>query len=155
MNHITKIQVNIAPSGMSILAVILSKRVRKSTPKSDRNVTALNTMDTTVVTSAPPLRESLNSSAVYAVRTSWNDIVEVSDAKADYEEKKREKARARSEEKKRERAEIKIKELEAELDKLESELFGEAATDYVRAAEIEQRKAEIEEELLTLYELVM
>ena len=96
------------------------------------------------------IRESRNLMLAGAKKTA-----EITDAKADFEEKKREKARARSEEKKRERAEIKIKELEAELDKLESELFGEAATDYVRAAEIEQRKAEIEEELLTLYELVM
>ena len=80
---------------------------------------------------------------------------EPTDAKAEYEEKKREKARARSEEKKRERAEARITELEGELEALESELFGEAASDYVRAAEIEERKAEIEEELLSLYELVM
>ena len=80
---------------------------------------------------------------------------EPTDAKAEYEEKKREKARARSEEKKRERAEARITELESELEALEAELFGEAASDYVRAAEIEERKAEVEEELLTLYELVM
>ena len=77
------------------------------------------------------------------------------DAKADFEAQKREKAKARSEQKQRERAEKKIGELEAELEALEEELFGEAATDYVRAAEIETRKAEIEEELLTLYEIVM
>ena len=82
-------------------------------------------------------------------------IAEVTDAKADFEEKKREKARLRSEEKRRERAEIKIKELEAELEALDTELFGEAASDYMRAAEIEERKAAIEEELLELYELVM
>ena len=80
---------------------------------------------------------------------------EVTDAKAEYEEKKREKARARSEEKKRERAEKRIGELESELERLEAELFGEAASDYVRAAEIEERKGEIEIELLELYELVM
>ncbi len=79
----------------------------------------------------------------------------VTDAKAEYEEKKREKARARSEEKKREKAEARITELEDELSSLEEELFGEAASDYVRAAEIEERKAEIECELLELYELVM
>ena len=77
------------------------------------------------------------------------------DSKADFEAQKREKAKARSEQKQRERAEKKIGELEAELEALEEELFGEAATDYVRAAEIETRKAEIEEELLTLYEIVM
>nr|MBE6544598.1 ABC-F family ATP-binding cassette domain-containing protein [Oscillospiraceae bacterium] len=79
----------------------------------------------------------------------------VTDAKADYEEKKRQKAKARSEEKARERAEKKIAELELELESLEEELFGEAASDYIRAAEIETRKSEIEEELLGLYELVM
>ena len=80
---------------------------------------------------------------------------EVTDAKAEYEEKKREKAKARSEEKRRERAEKRIKELESELEALDAELFGDAASDYVRAAEIEERKGQIEEELLELYELVM
>jgi len=77
------------------------------------------------------------------------------DAKADYEEKKRKNARRRSDEKKIERAKTKIAELEAECDRLNEELFGSAASDYLRAAEIESRKAEIEEELLSLYELVM
>ena len=96
------------------------------------------------------LRESRNLMLNSARKTT-----EVTDSKAEYEEKKREKARARSEEKKRERAEAKIKELESELEALEAELFGEASSDYKRAAEIEERKAEIEEELLELYELVM
>ena len=87
--------------------------------------------------------------------TSAKKQVQTTDAKADYEEKKREKAKARSEEKKRERAEKRIGELEKELEALEEELFGEAASDYMRAAEIEERKAQIEEELLELYEIVM
>ena len=49
----------------------------------------------------------------------------------------------------------KISALEAEIEELDNELFGAAATDYVRAAEIDRRKCEIEEELLSLYELVM
>ena len=81
--------------------------------------------------------------------------VKVSDAKADYEERKREQARKRSEERKREQAMVKIPELEAKLAELEDELFGEAASNYVRAAEIEEEKANIEEELLLLYELIM
>ena len=76
-------------------------------------------------------------------------------SKQDYEEKKKENARRRSEEKKKERAEAKIAQLEAELEALDKELFGDAASDYVRAAEIDTRKGEIEEELLELYELVM
>ena len=58
-------------------------------------------------------------------------------------------------EKKKERAHVRIKELEAETERLDEELFGPAASDYVRAAEIEKRKCEIEDELLELYELVM
>ncbi len=79
----------------------------------------------------------------------------VTDAKQDYEQKKRENAERRALEKKIERAKKRIKELEAELERLDEELFGEAASDYVRAAEIDKRKAAIEEELLELYELVM
>ena len=96
------------------------------------------------------IRESRN-----LMQDSAKKTVAVTDSKAEYEEKKREKARARSEEKQRERAEKKIQELESELEALDAELFGEAATDYMRAAEIEERKSMIEEELLSLYELVM
>jgi len=78
-----------------------------------------------------------------------------SSSKLDYEQKKREAAERRSLEKKKERAKKKIEELESEVEKLNEELFGSAATDYVRAAEIEKRKEEIDEELLELYELVM
>ena len=96
------------------------------------------------------IRESRNLMLATQKRTDT-----VTDAKAEYEEKKREKARARSEEKKREKAEARIAQLEGELSALEEELFGEAASDYVRAAEIEERRAEIECQLLELYELVM
>ena len=81
--------------------------------------------------------------------------VVITDAKADFEERKREKAQKRSEERQRAKAEEKIKALELELGALDDELFGEAASDYVRAAEIDKRKCEIEEELLELYEIVM
>ena len=81
--------------------------------------------------------------------------VKASDSKQDYEQKKRENAERRALEKKKERAEKRIKELESELEKLDEELFGSAASDYVRAAEIDKRKNEIDDELLELYELVM
>ena len=80
---------------------------------------------------------------------------EPTEAKLSYEQAKRENAKRRGEERKRERAEKKIAELEGELERLDEELFGEAATNYVRAAEIDTRKSEIEEELLGLYEIVM
>ena len=60
-----------------------------------------------------------------------------------------------SEERRIEKAKLRITELECELEALDKELFGEAATNYQRAAEIEERKNAIEEELLELYEIVM
>ncbi len=87
--------------------------------------------------------------------TAKADSQAVTDSKQDYEQRKKENAKRRGEEKKKERAEVKIKELEAELERLEEELFGEAASDYLRAAEIDKRRTEIEEELLSLYEIVM
>ena len=76
-------------------------------------------------------------------------------SKDDYEKKKRENAERRSHERKIQRAKERIEELEGELTALDEELFGSAASDYVRAAEIDKRKSEIEDELLSLYELVM
>ena len=84
-----------------------------------------------------------------------NTITKASDSKTDYEERKRENAKRRSEEKRIEKAKQRIPELEAKIAELEEELFGDAASDYVRAAEIEEEKAKIEEELFELYELVM
>ena len=97
------------------------------------------------------LREARRQNIAELKRTSAT----VTDSKAAYEEKKREKAERRSEEKKRQRAEEQIKALEAEIEALDKELFGEAASDYMRAAEIDKRKNEIEEELLELYEIIM
>ncbi len=77
------------------------------------------------------------------------------DAKLAYEQKKKENAERRAAERKLERAKERIAALEAESDEIDRELFGEAQTDYVRAAELDRRKSEIEEELLSLYELVM
>ncbi len=80
---------------------------------------------------------------------------EESTSKQAYEQKKRENAEKRAFERKLNRAKARIAELEAETERLDEELFGTAACDYVRAAEIDTRKTEIENELLELYELVM
>ncbi len=75
--------------------------------------------------------------------------------KQDYEQRKREAAERRSAERRIALAKEECERLEGELAELDEELFGEAATDYVRAAKIEERKAEIEERLLQLYEILM
>ncbi len=76
-------------------------------------------------------------------------------SKQEYEKKKKELADKRAKERQIKKAEEKIKILEDRLSELENELFTSAATDYVRAAEIDDEKNKIEEELLALYELVM
>ncbi len=96
------------------------------------------------------LREMRKQSAESSRPVSKN-----TDAKAEYEEKKKQNAMRRAEERKIERAKVRIAELEGEMTRLDEELFGPAASDYIRAAKIDERKNEIEEELLTLYELVM
>ncbi len=79
----------------------------------------------------------------------------VSAGKIDYEQQKRENAERRSRERKIEKAKERIPEIEAKIDALDKELFGDAASDYLRAAEIEKEKAVLEEELLELYDLTM
>ncbi len=77
------------------------------------------------------------------------------EAKRQYEQSKREAAERRAKERKRAQATERIPILEAELDRLGAELYGPAASDYVRAAEIETARTRIEEELLSLYEITM
>ena len=78
-----------------------------------------------------------------------------SDGKLRYEEAKRAAAEKRAAERRLREAEKKIPLLEAEIEEIEKELFGEAASDYVRAAALEERRTAAEEELLSLYELTM
>ena len=82
-------------------------------------------------------------------------VVKSSDSKSDYEERKRENAKRKGEERRLQKAKERIPVLEARLAELEEELFGEAASNYMRAAEIEEEKEKIEEELLALYEMVI
>ncbi|MBO4219504.1 MAG: ABC-F family ATP-binding cassette domain-containing protein [Clostridia bacterium] len=66
---------------------------------------------------------------------------------------------ALADQRKSERRVQKLKEeaalLEDEIEKIEAELLGESATDYVRAAELDSRRSEIEERLLEIYQEIM
>ena len=75
-------------------------------------------------------------------------------SRAEFEARKRDIARQRGEQRRIEQAKARIAELECEIEKIDAELFGEAASDYVRAQELDKRKSELEEELLKLYEMV-
>ncbi len=69
-----------------------------------------------------------------------------------YLQRKKEAAEARQYEKHRRDVLEEIERLERELAEVSEELFGDAATDYVRAAELDDRKTVIEDRLMTLYE---
>ena len=83
------------------------------------------------------------------------DTRQKTDARTEYEEKKRIEAEKKKAERKVLRAQAEIEKLESELIALDEELFSTAQANYVRAAEIDTRKCEIEEKLLELYEIVM
>ncbi len=82
-------------------------------------------------------------------------LAPVSRGKEDYEEQKRQNANKKRDERKKQRALERITKLEERIASIEEELFGPAASDYVRAAELDAEKTACEEELLELYELTM
>ncbi len=79
--------------------------------------------------------------------------VPVSNSKEDYLQKKKEAADKRKNERQMAAWRKEMEELEAELVAVTDELYGDAASDYMRAAELDERKTTIEDRLLQLYEL--
>ena len=77
---------------------------------------------------------------------------EVSSAKEQYLKNKKETAEARKNAKRRERLEAEAEKIEKEIEEIDSEMVSEAATDYVRLAELDTKKNELEERLLEIYE---
>lgn len=76
----------------------------------------------------------------------------ISSNKAEYQRRKTEAAEARKQASRLIRLKKEQAELEAELDTLSAELYGDAASDYIRAAELQARIDKIEERLLEIYE---
>ncbi|MBQ9429124.1 MAG: ABC-F family ATP-binding cassette domain-containing protein [Clostridia bacterium] len=74
-------------------------------------------------------------------------------SKDDYLRKKQIEAEKRKSERRLAAWKKEVADLETELERVTADLFGEAASDYVRAAELDARKTEIEDRLLELYEL--
>lgn len=74
-------------------------------------------------------------------------------SKEDFLQKKKEAAVKRKNERQLLAYKKEIDELEAELVTVTDELYGDAASDYMRAAELDERKTIIEDRLLQLYEL--
>ena len=72
--------------------------------------------------------------------------------KEDFIARKKQAADARKEQKRIENLKKEQEKIENELEQIEIDLFGEAATDYKKAAELTARKDELEERLLEIYE---
>ena len=93
-----------------------------------------------------------------AERTSASDAFFVSAPpsastnKEQYLRQKQEAADARRKKARLEKLQRECTELEALLEQIDAELFGSAASDYVRAAELDAQKSQVEERLLEIYE---
>ncbi|MBE6714874.1 MAG: ABC-F family ATP-binding cassette domain-containing protein [Ruminococcaceae bacterium] len=76
----------------------------------------------------------------------------VSSGKEEYLKRKADAQKSRKEAAFRKKVLAEIEKLEKELSDINEELFGEAATDYVRAGELDRRRETVEERLMELYE---
>ena len=72
--------------------------------------------------------------------------------KEDFMARKKQASDARREQKRIENLKKEQEKIEQELEQIEIDLFGEAATDYKKAAELQARKDELEERLMEIYE---
>ena len=97
---------------------------------------------------ARALRQANNTADTQATQDSSAPLSQ----KEQYLKNKQDAAEARKTQRRLERLQKEAEQLEAELDALEAEMSGEAATDYVRLAELDTKKNEIEERLLEIYE---
>ena len=77
-----------------------------------------------------------------------------SSGKEQYLKNKQAAADARKKKAQLERLRRECEELESELELIDEELFGSAAADYRRAAELDARKSEVEERLMEIYEIL-
>ena len=76
---------------------------------------------------------------------------EVSSSKEQYLKNKKENADRRNAQKRLERLQAEAERIEKELEEIEAEMNGEAATDYARLSELDEKKNALEERLLEIY----
>ena len=79
-------------------------------------------------------------------------VAEKGGNKEQYLKQKQAASDARKKKSRMEKLQKECGELEALLERIEEELFGDAASDYVRAAELDEQKNKAEERLLEIYE---
>ncbi len=96
-------------------------------------------------------KERFKAQAESSSVSSESDNTELTSTKEKYLASRQDAARLRKQQRRRQQIADEIKKLESELTQIDEELFGEAATDYVRAAELDENKTKIEERLMELY----
>lgn len=89
----------------------------------------------------------------HTVLQAGSDVVNAPTAqKEDYLNRKKQASDARREQRRIEKLREEAKQLEAELEEIDVELYGDAASDYKKAATLAERKEQCEERLLEIYE---
>ena len=97
--------------------------------------------------------EFSNHKATHTVFSASNDSEKAPTAqKEDYIARKKQASDARKEQKRIENLKKEQESIERELEQIENDLYGDAATDYKKAAELTARRDELEERRLEIYE---
>ena len=89
--------------------------------------------------------------AAMPTRTETGAAPEISSSKEQYLKNKKENADRRNAQKRLERLRAEAERIEGQLEEIEAEMNGEAATDYTRLAELDEKKNALEERLLEIY----
>jgi ATP-binding cassette subfamily F protein 3 len=88
----------------------------------------------------------------FGVEAVSSEPVKMSANKEQYLKNKQDAAAARKEQARIKRLKEEAERLEARIEEIDAELYGEAASDYKKAAELEEEKSAAEERLLEIYE---
>ncbi len=95
---------------------------------------------------------SVQGAAEATSTASATDTAPAANAKEAYRQAKQSAAEARKRKNRLDKLHRDAERLEAEIEAIDAELSGSAATDYIRAAALDSRKTEAEEELMAVYE---
>ena len=119
----------------------------------NERTTGASFIDYPVFTVGNAFSEFTNHKATHTVATASSDGTKTATAqKEDFMARKKQASDARREQKRIENLKKEQEKIEKELEEIEEALYGEAATDYKKAAELTARKDELEERLMEIYE---
>lgn len=100
----------------------------------------------------PTAMGTASMSAAKSATAAGGTAADAATGKEAYQQAKQSAADARKRKNRLEKLQRESERLEAEIEAIDEELSGSAATDYIRAAELDSRKTACEEELMAIYE---